>query len=325
MLNRRTVASLVLGAILAGGCANQSTKPVAAQPATVPAVAQTPAPVAPATPPAPPAPAVVATPPAPVTPAAAVPGRGMPRNPALPTIWVVGDSTANNNASGGLGWGAPFIKLFDESKVNVVNRARGGRSSRSFIVEGLWNWVLEDSKPGDYVILQMGHNDGGGTNVSNPNGRPSIGGLGEETQEITMAAGRGGNPPERKEVVHTYGWYMRKYVADARAKGLKIIIASSVPHLPREAVKDGDVETRFAQVLWAEQVAAAEKVPFIHVNKIIYSKYAGMDPANIRTKYFTPPNDGTHTSPAGAELNARCVAEGLKTLPDMPFNGWLLP
>jgi lysophospholipase L1-like esterase len=249
----------------------------------------------------------------------------MPANPALPTIWVVGDSTANNSASGGLGWGAPFIKLFDPDKVNVVNRARGGRSSRSFQVEGLWDWVLEDSKPGDYVILQMGHNDGGGTNVSNPNGRPSLPGLGDETAEVTLPAGRSGSPPERTEIVHTYGWYMKKYVTDARARGLKIIIASSVPHAPREMVNDGDVETRFRQVAWAEEVAAAERVPFIHVNKIILSKYAGMEPAEIREKYFTPPGDGTHTNPAGAELNAKCVAEGLKTLGDLPFKDWLLP
>src|SRR4051812_29591428 len=47
-------------------------------------------------------------------------------NPKLPTVFVVGDSTANNHANGGLGWGDPFINYFDPSKVNVLNRARGG-------------------------------------------------------------------------------------------------------------------------------------------------------------------------------------------------------
>src|SRR6476661_7715838 len=59
-------------------------------------------------------------------------------NPKLRTIFVVGDSTANNHANGGLGWGDPFITYFDTTKVNVLNRARGGRSSRPFITEGLW-------------------------------------------------------------------------------------------------------------------------------------------------------------------------------------------
>jgi hypothetical protein len=63
-------------------------------------------------------------------------------NPKLQTIFVVGDSTANNHANGGLGWGDPFITYFDTTKVNVVNRARGGRSSRTFITEGLCDKVL---------------------------------------------------------------------------------------------------------------------------------------------------------------------------------------
>src|SRR2546423_11395895 len=58
-------------------------------------------------------------------------------NPKLRTIFVVGDSTANNHANGGLGWGDPFVTYFDTTKVNVLNRARGGRSSRTFIRKGL--------------------------------------------------------------------------------------------------------------------------------------------------------------------------------------------
>jgi lysophospholipase L1-like esterase len=237
-------------------------------------------------------------------------------NPDLPTLWVVGDSTANNNANGGLGWGAPFIKLFDSSKVNVVNRARGGRSSRSFQAEGLWDAVLAQMKKGDFVIIQMGHNDGGGTDVSNPNGRPSLGGLGEETKEIE----RNG----QKEIVHTYGWYMRKYIADTRAKGATPIIASSVPHLPRAVVAEGQVETNFRQVGWAEEVAKAENAIFIHVNKGVLGHYKGIDPAELRTNYFTPPGDGTHTNPAGAELNAQSVVEALKELKDLPIKDWVL-
>jgi lysophospholipase L1-like esterase len=242
------------------------------------------------------------------------PGLPLATNPALPTLWIVGDSTASNTANGALGWGTPFAKYFDTTKINVVNRARGGRSSRSFQVEGLWNAVLEVAKPGDFMIVQMGHNDGG--DINNRNGRPSLPGTGEESQEITKADGS-------KEVVHTYGWYMRKYITDAKAKGIHIIVASSVPHLPRQPVEAGAVETRFVQVAWAEEVAKAMNVPFIHVNKIIMSKYVGMDPQEIRTKYFTPPGDGTHTNPVGADLNAQCVVEGIKMQKDLELNKYL--
>src|SRR3954465_7685875 len=72
-------------------------------------------------------------------------------NPRLPTIFVVGDSTANSSGNGAFGWGDPFIAYFDLSKVNVLNRARPGRSSRTFITEGLWDKVLSDVKAGDFV------------------------------------------------------------------------------------------------------------------------------------------------------------------------------
>src|SRR6516225_2795658 len=83
-----------------------------------------------------------------------------PVNPNLPTVFVVGDSTANNHAGGALGWGDPFIDYFDPAKVNVLNRARAGRSSRTFITEGLWDKVRSEMKRGDFVLIQFGHNDG---------------------------------------------------------------------------------------------------------------------------------------------------------------------
>ena len=68
-------------------------------------------------------------------------------NPALPTLFIAGDSTAaKNNGNPTQGWGVPFAGYFDPAKLNVVNRARGGRSSRTFISEGLWDQLLADVK-----------------------------------------------------------------------------------------------------------------------------------------------------------------------------------
>ena len=86
-----------------------------------------------------------------------------PLNPNLPTIFVVGDSTARNKAD--LGWGDHFAHYFDLTKVNVANRAIAGRSARSYMNEGAWDKVLAEMKPGDYVLLQWGHNDGGGARI----------------------------------------------------------------------------------------------------------------------------------------------------------------
>src|SRR5438309_1306395 len=130
-----------------------------------------------------------------------------PLNPSLPTFFIVGDSTANNGAD--LGWGDHLAHYFDTTKINIANRSRAGRSSRSYMDEGLWARTLAEIKPGDFVLLQWGHNDGGDLGGAKPRG--SLKGLGEESQDVTL-------PDGHHETVHTYGWYMRKYIADARAK-----------------------------------------------------------------------------------------------------------
>ena len=236
--------------------------------------------------------------------------------PRPPTLFIVGDSTVKTGTKGQQGWGDPVAALFDRTKIRVENHAVGGRSSRTFQTEGRWDKVLTAVRPGDFVLVQLGHNDGGP--LDDPaRARGTLRGTGDETKEID-------NPiTKKKEVVHTYGWYLRKYVADARAKGITPILLSPVPHCPREKVAPGAVE-KSAYVAWSEEVAKAEKVPFVHLNRIVMGRYAELSPADIKAKYFTPA-DNTHTSPAGAELNAACVAEGLCGLTDCPLKDYLLP
>lgn len=78
------------------------------------------------------------------------------------TIFIIGDSTAANKdiSKGKLerGWGMVLQSYFDDN-IRVDNRALNGRSSLSFINEGHWEKVLQSMKPGDYVIIQFGHND----------------------------------------------------------------------------------------------------------------------------------------------------------------------
>ena len=78
------------------------------------------------------------------------------------TVFIIGDSTAaNKDISGGKqerGWGMALQCYFDDN-ILVDNHAVNGRSSLSFFNEGRWAKVLEKMKPGDYVIIQFGHND----------------------------------------------------------------------------------------------------------------------------------------------------------------------
>ena len=233
-----------------------------------------------------------------------------------PTLYIVGDSTVKNNTRGQQGWGDPIGRFFDRSKIVVENHAIGGRSSRTFQTEGRWDRILDRAKPGDFVLIQMGHNDGGKVNDIT-RARGSLPGLGEETEEIDNLL------TKAHETVHTYGWYLRKYIKDARDKGMTPILCSPIPHVPRAKVEPGQVENN-RYVRWSQEVAKNEDVLFVDLNRVVMSHYAGLDPAEIKARYFTLA-DGTHTSPAGAELNALCVAEGLRGLEECSLTHYLEP
>ena len=231
-----------------------------------------------------------------------------------PTLFLVGDSTVKNGTKDQKGWGEVFAPHFDKSKVTVANHAIGGRSSRTFQNEGRWDKILAACAAGDFVLIQMGHNDGGAPDDP-ARARASLPGIGEETREID-------NPiTKKKETVHTYGWYMRKYVTDARAKGMTPIVCSPIPRCPGKPVEKGAVE-KSNYVVWSAEVAKSEKALFIDLNRLVMAKYVGMAPVDIRAKYFTPA-DATHTNTAGAELNAACVVEGIRALADCPLSKFL--
>jgi len=220
----------------------------------------------------------------------------------LPTLFLIGDSTVRNGAGDGAnkqwGWGEPIAAYFDPAKITVLNRARGGRSSRTFLTEGLWEQVLSTMKTGDFVLIQFGHNDGGPINDTS-RARGTIKGVGEETEEIDNLL------TKKHEIVHSYGWYLRKYVADARAKGATPVICSPIP---RKIWKEGRI-VRDQYARWAEEVAKAEKAGFIDLNEIIARQYEAMGAEKVEPLFA---DEHTHTTLAGAELNAASVISGLK-------------
>ena len=237
----------------------------------------------------------------------------VPANPKLPTLWLVGDSTVRNGKGDGgqgqWGWGEPLVAFFDPHKINVVNRAIGGRSSRSYLYEGQWTDVLKMIKPGDIVLFQWGHNDGG--KPDDPQrARASLPGVGDETVEIE-------NPIlHSHETVHTYGWYLTAYVRSAKAAGATPIMCSLIP---RKGFKDGKaIRNKDSYAGWAEQVATKEHIGFIDLNEMIAAQYDMLGPEKVEPLFADP---HTHTSLAGAEINAATVVRGLKMLPKDPVAG----
>lgn len=242
-----------------------------------------------------------------------------PVNPKLPTLWIIGDSTVrnghDNGSNGQWGWGNPIVHFFDLSRINVRNRALGGTSSRSFRNMGLWDNVLSEMKPGDYVIMQFGHNDSGP--LDDPaRARGTLRGNGEETRDID-------NPITKKhETVHTYGWYLRQYVKEAKAKGAKQVIICSP--IPRNSWADGKVKRNESYARPAAEAAKESGAAFIDLNEIIARRYDADGQEKVTQEYF-PEKEVVHTDWAGAVLNAQCVVEGIRGLKDSSLAQYLIP
>ncbi len=239
----------------------------------------------------------------------------VPANPNLPSLYLVGDSTVRNGQGTGTGgqwgWGDELAPLFDTSKINVVNRAVGGTTSRTFYRD-LWQNVLAMLKPGDFVLMQFGTNGGAVNDASRARGE--IHGIGDETQAITNLV------TKKFEIVHTFGWYEMKMIADARAKGATPMICSLIP---RNAWRDGKAARSGADTAadWAGQAAKAANAPFIDINEIIARQYDALGQEKVNALFVA--GAGPHTSLAGAQTNAICVVAGIKGLKDNPLTAFL--
>lgn len=228
--------------------------------------------------------------------------------PAPVCLYIIGDSTVKTGSgkgeNGQWGWGSILPQYFDTTRISILNHAIGGRSSRTFVSEGRWDKVLSELKKGDYVLMQFGHNDSSPVNDT-LRARGTIKGLGEESEEIDNMI------THKHETVHTYGWYMRKYVDEAKAKGAIPIICSPIP---RNSWENGRiVRPTDSYPQWAQAVAKSNGAFFIDLYERVARAYDPTPPTEVKQQYFTPADD-THTSRQGAVLNAKILVEGIRDL-----------
>mgnify|MGYP004507747473 CR=1 FL=1 len=235
-------------------------------------------------------------------------------NPTLPTLFLVGDSTLKSSAPL-RGWASEVGIFLDQKKINVVNRAIGGRSSKTFMLEGRWKKVMDELKPGDFVVVQFGHNDRFMFDDPAAKGRPSLHGTGEETGQLKKAG--------TIETIHTFGWYLRTYVAEAQSKGATPILVSMVPH--KIWNKDGTIQRpeRERHVMWTRDSATRSKAIFINLNEIAALEMEKIGPGPAADGLFA--DKGTHTSVEGARFNARSFISGMNALPNNPLREYLNP
>ena len=244
------------------------------------------------------------------------PVSGSSRKGRNPVLFLVGDSTMRtgtrgNGDNGQWGWGYYAADWFDTDRISVENHALGGLSIRTFY-RGWWPDVLKGIRKGDYVIIQLGHNDSGPWD--SPFGRSSIPGTGKETVEVTR-------PDGSTETVLTYGEYLRRFIDEAKAKGAKPILFTLTPRNQREA--DGSIRRKSDSFNpWIQQVAKEKKVPVVDLEDISARDFESWSSEKVDYMFY---NDNIHSSAFGAAHNAWCAARGIAACKGSDLGKYLLP
>jgi lysophospholipase L1-like esterase len=211
-------------------------------------------------------------------------------------IFMAGDSTMSikeTKAYPETGWGMPFVYFWD-STVTLINRAKNGRSTKTFISEGLWKSIYDEAGEGDYVFIQFGHND---------------------------------ESPDKKEryaTPDTFRMNLTKFVAETRTK--KAIPVLFTPVSRRKFDTTGTaIETHKEYSAYVKEVAVKENVLLIDLDtksRELYQQFGKNDSKFLflQLKPGEHPNypegkeDNTHFNELGARLIAQLVLKELRGL-----------
>lgn len=224
-----------------------------------------------------------------------------------PVIWMAGDSTMQGYSEGQRpqwGWGEKLIELLDPGEIVVNHRAdspfqqqlryegqnyivdncaMAGRSSKTFREEGRLQDIAEHIYPGDYLIIQFGHND----------------------------AGKG--KPERYVALEDFKESLARYVKVALENAAQPILISSIVLCPSpettsgEAGEIGRLLPEYGKVM--EQYAAELGIPYVDMNGMT-GEYLGKLITEEAEKHYLP--DHVHLVEKGAEAYAGLIVEQLK-------------
>jgi lysophospholipase L1-like esterase len=213
------------------------------------------------------------------------------------TVFLAGDSTMAQKLASRrpeTGWGEALQQYFDVDRVRVVNLARNGRSTRSFLAEGRWDALLEELRAGDYVFIQFGHND-------------------EKSD----------NPSVYADPQTDYPGNLRRFARDVRARGGHPVLLTPVAR--RRFAADGTVQDTHGPYPEAVRTAArTDTIPLIDMQSRSTALlrefgeegsrrlFLHVDSSARHPNYPRGVRDDTHFSPLGAEVTAREVVEGIR-------------
>jgi lysophospholipase L1-like esterase len=219
----------------------------------------------------------------------------LPENKKI-TVWMIGDSTMSvkePKAFPETGWGMPFVYFFD-STVKIENRAKNGRSTKTFISEKLWEPVEAALQPGDYVFIQFGHND-------------------EAKEKV-----------ERYTTPEEYRINLLKFINESRAKGAHPVLLTPVTR--RKFDKEGMImQTHEIYSNLVRETAKEQNVPLIDLDKKSQELLQQFGVENSKLLFLQleageHPNypdgkiDNTHFSELGARKIAQIVLSEMKQI-----------
>ena len=235
---------------------------------------------------------------------------GSSRRGNNPVLFLVGNSTMRtgtlgNGNNGQWGWGFYAHEYYDENKITVENHALGGTSPRTFYTM-LWQPLLEAVKKGDYVFLELGHNDNGpidsirARSSYRPDGKLEVK---EDSISIYNKVTR------KQETVYTFGGYMRRFINEIRAKGATPILFTLAPRNDYEADNPKRIQRKlsdFTPAIFA--IGKETNTPVIDLNDISATKLEQYGTWKTNYHFYL---DKIHSSAYGARMNAASAAEGI--------------
>lgn len=242
------------------------------------------------------------------------PATGIKREKDKPVVFITGDSTVKNedkDPNGMWGWGSQASTIFDTGRITIANEAKAGRSTRTYLEENRWEKVYNAILPGDFVLIQFGHNDIGDIDKGKARG---VIACAQDTSHVYRVKTKDN---VRNEVIYSFGWYLKKFIDDVREKGGTPILVSLTP---RNEWADGKIERRNDSYgRWYREVAAETAVEFIDLHNISADALDSIGQEKAKDYYN---RDHTHTSLNGAKLNAQSIAKGLRAA-DSPLARYL--
>lgn len=234
------------------------------------------------------------------------------------TIFMIGDSTmANKPTKDGnpeRGWGQ-MLPGFLSDDIAVDNHAKNGRSSKSFIDEGLWDAVLAKIQPGDYVFIQFGHNDEKPKEDRHTDPGTTFDANLERFCNETRA--KGGIPVLFNSIV-------RRNFGDANTSAVAAAVNQDDAFYanPNATKADGAVESKGARLVDTHgayldsprNVAEKLNVAFVDMNLITKNLVEGLGPEDSKSLFVWVEPNTVPAIPKGRQDNTHLNIHGARTI-----------